>query len=304
MDLFERINQQQQSNNNIQGQLVSPEIMQNIQRTSVPQFQVDLTPSEQAIVTQRMSMSDNPDEEKEKWEQAILMARQYNVPLEYAIDNLDSMVKYQTGVKPQYNQSFTRSLKNSFDIGSLTVSRGTLAEEYYWAAKNGDDTTEIEKEIEDLDGKIAEMYDYAPRKWYQNILKGAAQTIAYTADIAAVSSGFAALGNMAAPGLGTALSTVASFAEGYRLTKYSAYYDMVKAGVNPDVADWTSTLSGGIQAAIESVLGIEAGLGRIAAGGSANFVTRLMKNMYLNGTFNTIGLVATRYLTNVAAEGI
>lgn len=300
MNLFERVNQQQE----VLSQIASPDIMQSIRQTTIPQFQVNLTPSEQAIVTQRMSLSDYPEEEKEKWEQAILMSRQYDVPLEYAIDNLDTIVQYQTGRKPQFNQTFTRSLINSAKIGEVTATRAELAKQWYWAEKNGEDTSELERQIAEKDNEIAELYDYTPRNVFQEFLKGAAQTLAYSSIIAGASLAGNAVGNIVAPGVGTALSIGASFAAGYNLTKYSSYYDMVKAGVDPKAADWTSTLSGGIQAAIESILGIESGLGRIAAGGSANFVTRLMKNMYLNGSFNAIGLGATRYLTNVMSEGI
>ena len=304
MDLFDRINQQQGTSIPTVTTDLIKNIEQNARISTIPQFQVNLTPSEQAVITQRMSLSDNPAEEKERWEQAVLMSRQYDVPLEYAIDNLDSIVKYQTGTAPQFNQSFTRALINSVEIGSLTTQRNTLMEQRYWAEKRGEDTTEIQRQAAELDKQIEALYDYTPRKWYQEILKGAAQSLSYTADVAAASMAGAAAGNFIAPGIGSAVATAAAFAEGYRLSKYAQYYDLVDAGVNRSAAEWTSTLSGGIQAAIESLLGIEAGLGRIAAGGSANFVTKLMKNMYLNGTFNTIGLAASRMLVNAASEGI
>lgn len=317
MNLFDHVNQNAETIDNTIN-LPESSFMKGVQErkaqrneafSTIPSFQVDLTDNEKATILKVMAGSETPDIDKEKWEQAILFSKQFNIPLEGAYTNLDALVEYQTGQKPVYTLTGTKAIVNSFEIGQLTVERAKLAEQYYFAERSGDDTSPLVSQIQAMDAQIESLADYKPRNWAMELLKGAANTIAYSAEVAKGGIIGGAAGNAIALAtgynpIGTILSTAGSFIQGYRLSKYSAYYDMVQNGVDKGVANWTSTLSGTIQAAIESVFSIEAGLGRITAGGSANFVTAMMKNLYTSGTMNTIAYMASTWVTNGASEGI
>lgn len=271
---------------------------------------LDLTPDEYSMISTAMASSKNPDETANRFAQALTYSHNSGITFEEAYSNLDALNLNQLGRKVDVTQTGTKAVINSFKIGKLTVKRQRIAQEAYRAYQNGMDvssilSSDVAKEIEALDNEIADLQDYMPRAWYTEIAKNAANTLSYSFNVAAAAAAGKALGAVAGGNpVSAGLATLFSFLEGYQLTKYGNWYDNIKAGVDPKVADAVQTVSAGIQAAIESYLDVNVGLVKSLGSGTAKSIaSNTLKNMYVNGTLNKVGMFFTKYAINMASEG-
>ena len=271
---------------------------------------LDLTPDEYSMISTAMASSKNPDETANRFAQALTYSHNSGITFEEAYSNLDALNLNQLGRKVDVTQTGTKAVINSFKIGKLTVKRQRIAQEAYRAYQNGMDvssilSSDVAKEIEALDNEIADLQDYMPRAWYTEIAKNAANTLSYSFNVAAAAAAGKALGAVAGSNpVSAGLATLFSFLEGYQLTKYGNWYDNIKAGVDPKVADAVQTVSAGIQAAIESYLDVNVGLVKSLGSGTAKSIaSNTLKNMYVNGTLNKVGMFFTKYAINMASEG-
>ena len=271
---------------------------------------LDLTPSEYSMISKAMSVSEDPEATANKFAQALTYSHNSGITFEDAYNNLDALNYAQLGKKVDVTQTGTKAVINSFKIGNLTVKRQNAAKKAYMAYKDGEDVqsiinSDIGKEIQAIDDEIASLQDYTPRAWYTEIFKNTANTLSYSFNVAAAAGVGKAIGAVAgSTPVGTGLATLFSFAQGYALTKYGNWYDNVKNGVDPDVADKVQTISAGVQAAIESVLDVNVGLVRgLGTGTAKTIASKTLKNMYVNGTLNKITLYLTKYGLNMASEG-
>ncbi len=271
---------------------------------------LDLTPQEYSMISVAMANSKDPDSTANRFAQALTYSHNSGITFEEAYANLDALNMAQLGRKVDVTQTGTKAVINSFKIGNLTVKRQKVAQKAYAAYQNGEDiesifSSEIGAEIQALDDEIASLQDYAPRAWYTEIFKNAANTLSYSFNVAGAAAAGKALGALAGSNpVGVGLATLFSFIQGYSLTKYGNWYDDVKNGVDPKVADAVQTVSAGIQAAIESYLDINVGLVKsIGTGTAKTIASNTLKNMYVNGTLNKVGLFLTKYAVNMASEG-
>ncbi len=271
---------------------------------------LDLTPSEYSMISTAMANSKDPDATANKFAQALTYSHNSGITFEDAYNNLDALNLAQLGKKVDVTQTGTKAVVNSFKIGNLTVKRQKAAQKAYTAYKEGKSVEEIFNsdigaEIQAIDDEITSLQDYTPRAWYTDILKTTANTLSYSFNVAAAAGVGKAIGAVAgSTPVGTGLATLFSFMQGYSLTKYGNWYDNVKDGVDPKVADAVQTISAGIQAAIESVLDVNVGLVRSLGTGTAKGIASgTLKNMYVNGTLNKITMFLTKYGLNMASEG-
>lgn len=273
-----------------------------------------LTPEESKVVTQAMTDAidngEDPSQVKEMWSQAIAFSRQYDLPLSATINSLDALTEYQLGAKPNFTQTGTRAVLNSMKIGSLTVDRAELAEKFHDLYRKGQDTSEIEAQIQALDEQIESLRDYMPRNIVTRILKAAGNSAAYSINVLGASLASQYLGGLVTSTLGltgplaTAITAAGGFLKGRQLTKYSKYYDLIKAGVDPTAAEWTSELSADIQAAIEAYLGIESRLAKGIAGGTSALSRRIVENMFINGGMDKVASMASKAATFGIGYGV
>lgn len=272
---------------------------------------LELSPSEYSMIATAMSTSKDPDATANKFAQALTYSKNTGITFEDAYNNLDALNYAQLGKKVDVTQTGTKAVINSFKIGNLTVKRQNAAKKAYMAYKEGQDiesiiNSDIGAEIQAIDDEIASLQDYTPRAWYTDILKTTANTLSYSFNVAAAAGVGKVIGAVAeSTPVGTGLATLFSFAQGYSLTKYGNWYDNVKDGIDPEVADKVQTVSAAIQAAIESYLDINVGLVKSLGTGTAKGIaSNTIKNMYVNGTLNKIGLFLTKYGINMASEGM
>lgn len=265
---------------------------------------IEVSPEQYDFFTQMLAKSDDIERDESKMAQALLYSRNYGFNPQYAMENLDALNAARLGSNT-YDIAGVKKLRNSFKVGDLTVDRGRLAEKYYWATMNGKDTSELDAQIQQLDTEIESLLEYAPKTWVGKLLGLSAQTIPYSWHVFTKAAAGGLIGSAIAPGVGTVMGIAGSFSEGYRLTKYSQYYDLVKAGIDPTVANWTSTLSGVVQAAIESIpaFSVETRLGLAVTGGAKQLSEKVIERAIANGTMGKIALLASQYLVNAAAEG-
>lgn len=259
----------------------------------------------------------DPEEVKWKMSSAVLFSQNYGLPYAVALNKLDELSEYQIGQKAQYSQSWYDSIANSFRVGRLTTKQSEVAERLYWADVTGktENREQILKELKEYDDEIAKLSADTPHNVFVQALDMVSQTLPYMYEVGkgnlAGSLVGAGIGSIIAPGAGTATgskigSIVGGFIQGNRMTTYRQYYEMLKAGYSQQTALWISGLSGALQAGIESILGIEAGVGRAFAKGQglmSSFASKQLTNAINNGAKATTLTLLKQYGINVLSEG-
>lgn len=301
------------------------EYEQNVRQVSDEvNYGLTVTQDQYQVIANAMANSDDPAATEAKFAQALIYSREMGIDLSTALANLDSLNKAQLGHTVPYTKAGYKAVADSVLIGQWSIQLAELKEKWYDATKAGADTRGIELEIEQLERVIEKNQDNAPRGLGTTLLKLGAQSLPYTMRIF-LAGGVTGLGAAGATvGLGALLggpagaaaalavagtiyqkaSMVGGFIEGYKLTKYAQYYDLVKEGVKPEVAEWTTTLSAAIQSAVEQFLGIESGVNRAISNVATGTTTRILAGMYAKGTFRRIAGVAAEYFKTGVSEGL
>ena len=287
-------------------------------------YGLTVTPQQYQVIANAMANSDDPEQTEAKFAQALVYSRELGIDLSAALENLDSLNKAQLGHSVPYTKAGYKAVFDSVSIGEWSIELAELKKQWYEAVKSGSDTRGIEMEINQLENVIEKHQDNASRGLVTTLLKLGAQSLPYTLRIflAGGATGAAAVG--AATILGAVVggpagaaaalsvagtiyqksSMVGGFIEGYKLTKYAQYYDLVKEGVKPEVAEWTTTLSAVIQSAVEQFLGIESGVNRAISNIATGTTSKILAGMYARGAFGRIAGVAAEYFKTGVSEGL
>lgn len=276
---------------------------------------VVMNDAEYAFLSRMAAKSDDPEGVLIKGAAALTISRNTSLPVSYCLSNLDEISKAQVGTPAQSEQAWLASIVNSYKIGDLTVQRGNIGKQYANAERAGQDITELAKQMQDIDAQIESLKDYAPRTWATKALQIVAQSLPYTLNVSAVSTGagLAAKGVTAAiPGIADDIAVGAvrwiTGIAGAMKTKDvlwgSMYYDMVQDGVDKDVAYGMSQSSGLVSGVIEQLLGATIkGITKAAGVSGGSIADKLVSRMYANGTLGKVGAFFTRWIANGVEEG-
>lgn len=330
----QNVYEQEQEDISLQGRIES-----GIKQKSESSYKRDtlgvlVTEQEWGLISQASATSEDPDSELQKYAAAITFSREFEIPVEAAMQNLEALTQYQLGQSYTAQKSTVDAIKNSFQIGNITLQRSDLMVAYRKADMKGEDTTQIEAQIQELDNQIASLEDYAPRSWATQLLKWTGKNAAYGFDVAgrglAVGAGSAlalsaialatgltfASGGIAAPlaasvipvamstlvSAGTAAGTMSRAAE---LERGTLYYELKKQGVDTKTADYASAFSGVITGVTEALFN-QIGGAALEAMGAGNFAgsvaSKITSKLAVSGTLGALVNGLARYGVDAAGE--
>lgn len=279
-------------------------------------YGLTLNANQYQTIANAMAASDNPSETEAKFAQALVYSQEYGMDLTTAVENLDSLNNARFGHTVPYTKAGYQAVVDSLMIGHYGIKLAELADQRYEIEKQGGDSSAVKFEMQQINQWIEDHQDNADRGLVTQLLKLGAQSIPYTMKIfttGAAAGGIAAgLGALVGGPAGAAVagtiykwaSTAAGFAKGVQLVKRSQYYDLVDNGVDPEVAEWTSTISAGIQSAVEQLLGIEGGINSAISHLASGTTTKILAGMYAKGTFRRIASIAGEYFKTGVSEGL
>ncbi|MBN2861383.1 MAG: hypothetical protein JXK93_14040, partial [Sphaerochaetaceae bacterium] len=317
-----------------------PTIADNMEAISVPKVElsreslgVPVTEQEWNLISTSAYSADDPQAELYRYASAITFAREYNMPISSAMQNLDSLTEHQTGKKFTPDKSALQSIRDSLNVGKLAVERNEAAAEFMSLHQSGSDTSEVEARIAEIDAQIEAKQDNIPRSLATRIAKFGAELIPYTMEVfnsggkggLATAAAVAAVGVAAGvPVIGVPLGAAiaggsllgASYAVGQtafsinktrELQRGTAYYDMVKQGVDSDIASKLAEVEGTLYGIIESLLNQFGGAALNAVGidtVASKIASKAMGKMAARGTLGATGQALSRYLISGAGEGV
>lgn len=280
---------------------------------------ISVSEKDYRMITSYAATQEDPQKAMYDASAAILFSRNTGLSADYCLENLETLSQTQIGQPYKPTQTWWKSITNSYKIGDLTLDRGKIGKAYAEARHNGEDYSELEAQMQQLDAEIESLQDYAPRSWATKALKAAAQSLPYTISIAAtrgIAGGVAKVATSLIPGIADDIavkfveiaSSVAGVAKTNEIMWGSMYYDMVNKGINEDVAWYMSKASG-----IASGL-IEDGLGRLFGGVTrattqalgitgGSILNNLVSRMYANGSLGNVGMFLTRVVSTGFGEG-
>lgn len=279
-------------------------------------YGLTLNANQYQTIANAMAASDNPSETEAKFAQALVYSQEYGIDLTTAVENLDSLNNARFGHTVPYAKAGYQAVVDSFMIGHYGIKLAELADQRYEIEKQGGDPSAVKFEMQQINQWIEDHQDNVDRGLVTTLLKLGAQSIPYTMKIfttGATAGGIAAgLGALVGGPAGAAIagtiykwaSTAAGFAKGVQLVKRVQYYDLVDNGVDPEVAEWASTISAVIQSAVEQFLGIEGGINSAISHLASGTTTKILAGMYAKGTFRKIASVAGEYFKTGVSEGI
>lgn len=250
---------------------------------------------------------------------AILFSRQTGFPVDYCLQNLDILSQEQIGEKYQPTQTWWKSITNSYRIGELTIDRGNIGKLYAQARHNGEDFSQYEAQMKEIDSQILARQDNIPRSWITKALKATAESIPYTANITVARGAASLVGRgitALIPGIADnvaeriieVLAGVAGTMKTSDIMWGSMYYDMINNGIDENVA-WNMSRSSGVASGlIETFLEkLTGGVSRSVLGAAGitggSVVNNLFSRMYANGSLNSVGLILTRIASTAVGEG-
>lgn len=281
--------------------------------------QLQVNSKQYDFITSEMARSENPQETELKIASALKFSKEYGLPVDFAINNLDNLNQALTGSAFKPTPTNFKSITNSFEIGNLTSKRGELGTKLALAELKGEDNKELRSQIADLDQQIQGLIDYVPRNTVTTALKIGAQTLPYAGQVITtglLSGGAAKVGlEVAGAALGgpiagaaKVISIAASIGRGLKtieLVGGAEYYDLTEQGIDKGTARAIATISGGLSASIEAYLG---GLGSSALGAFGvpieGVTARAMAKLSLTGKMGAWGSTAVRYLGTSIEEGL
>lgn len=190
---------------------------------------------------------DAATEEAYKMATAIEFSRHYNISPAEALDMMEPQLEADFG-KQSYT-SWWKAVKDSWTLGTNVVELSKLGKdlEYFERAGDTESANQVYEKIKKLEEWNDTLQDGVPRNIFVKALKAGAETIPYSAAVGIPSLLMGVLLPELAPAVG--------FAIGTDLTRGSEYYELRKAGFDPEVANNTAALSSMSQALIEQSLG-------------------------------------------------
>lgn len=299
--------------------------MQSIQLGAMPKMEV--TPQQYRFIMNHLAgIKDKAQAEAEeiRLASALSYSRNFGLPLDYCLRNLEEMNKAYLGTEYKATATNFRAIYNEGQIGKLTVERGRLGN----LIMNTSDPAkrdELLAQVSEIDASIESMQDSLPRNWLVEMAKMTGNSLYFTASSGVAGlkgAGVGAIGVGVLQGLGTigvsnpltavpvagTIAAVSLLFQGkntYEIESGNTYLDLLNNGVEPEIAKGMGNIGGLINAAIE------AGLGGLTSSWLTklgvpvdSFVSKLTTRMLANGHLGAFGKVLMDVGTSSIEEGL
>ena len=294
---------------NARMQQKNAEYIEDLQRytVNIPQSQYD-------IIKNAIANAEIPEDEAYRWASALELNNQYNIPIESAYQNLESITASLWGQDYKFTPKTNfKAIVDNGIIGKNTLKMGEIGNKIMLAESAMNDGTMFygEEELQALwdeynrlEQENTSLSDNQSRPFLIEALKFGAQSAPFTGEVI----GASLIGTLLAPGVGTAAGFATSMANASGLQ----YMKLRQAGSDQDVALGLSLVSGGLQALVEVSLGNVAGalgkntIGNLAGEAVQNTIAgNLFKSLSYDGTFKSLALRLTKeYLKENFEEGV
>ena len=299
--------------------------MQSIQLGAMPKMEV--TPQQYRFIMNHLAgIKDKAQAEAEeiRLASALSYSRNFGLPLDYCLRNLEEMNKAYLGTEYKATATNFRAIYNEGQIGKLTVERGRLGN----LIMNTSDPAkrdELLAQVSEIDASIESMQDSLPRNWLVEMAKMTGNSLYFTASSGVAGlkgAGVGAIGVGVLQGLGAigvsnpltavpvagTIAAVSLLFQGkntYEIESGNTYLDLLNNGVEPEIAKGMGNIGGLINAAIE------AGLGGLTSSWLTklgvpvdSFVSKLTTRMLANGHLGAFGKVLMDVGTSSIEEGL
>lgn len=304
--LSQEMNEISQQANNSRESLYQGVIEEREQRAiNQNKYGVDIPDEVYQVLNNGIANSDIPEETAYNIASAYKYSEMYGVPVEMAMENLESFNSLTFGSKQQATpKSNFEAICNSWQIGKNTLTMANLAADLREAEKNEDATliANIEQQLALLESENNNLQDYQNRNFFIQSLKDGAQTLPYSGAVA-----IPGILNAFLPGLGTAAAGVTSAELSSRLE----YLNLRKSGATPEVARNVSSFSGIVQGATEMALGTVAKslgtdkLGQVIGNKADDVVKAVLNKMHINSLgFSKVASAMVNYGLDATGEGV
>ena len=260
-------------------------------------YLVNLTEQQHDVLNMMLEKADKPEEKIYEFATAIKYAEQFNLPLDFAYQNLEAINRQWLGSGIAPSKGNFKAVVDSFSIGSNVLKMGHLGNALMNAEKSGN-KREIAYALQDLqrlEDENASLQDSMPRGWVVNLLKSGAQALPFQAATAVPSLIASLLGS-------PLLGSITSFAISGSTTTGSEYWELRKAGVKPDLARNIAYASGALQGAIETSLGTVAGITGKGLGAD-KIASKVITRLNAKGAFGKLAKGFMFYGANLLSEG-
>jgi len=280
-------------------------------------YSVNISQEDYNIIKDAIANADVPEDEAYRWACAMELNKQYDMPLNYAYQNLEQINAAKWGDRFTFTPKTNfKAIVDSGKLGANTLKMGRLGSKIMKAQMFGktEYNNYLAGKVETLDDMMAEyaaiekenegLQDLEDRNLAIEALKFGAQSAPYTAYVA----GVGLLGGLISGGAGTA----AAFAVSMDNAAGLEYMRLRQAGSDIGDAAGFAILSGGLQALVETSLGNVAGalgkksLGDLASQAVKNKITgNVFKRLAYDGTFKTLALkMGKEWVKENAEEGL
>jgi len=260
-------------------------------------YLVNLTEQQHDVLNMMLEKADKPEEKIYEFATAIKYAEQFNLPLDFAYQNLEAINRQWLGSGIAPSKGNFKAVVDSFSIGGNVLKMGHLGNALMNAEKSGN-KREIAYALQDLqrlEDENASLQDSMPRGWVVNLLKSGAQALPFQA-ATTVPAVFANL--LGSPLLGG----IVSFGLSSGVTTGSEYWELRKAGVKPDLARNIAYTSGAVQGLIETSLGNVAGITGKGLGAD-KIASKVITRLNAKGAFGKLAKGLMFYGADLLSEG-
>lgn len=260
-------------------------------------YLIDLDDKQRDLLNVMLAQSEDPEEQVYKFATAVKYAQNFNIPFNFAYENLDVINKNWLGVGIEAHKGNFKAVADSFEIGINTLRMSNAAHDLMKAELDGDEK-EIKAALEylsDLENNNTDLQDKIPRNWLINLLKIGANTTPYSAAVLAPS--------LAATAVNPIFGAAVGFGVSAELQTGLEYWELRKAGVKKDIARNVAMLSGSLQAVVETALGNIAGVTGKGLGAD-KVVSKLFTHLNAKGVFGRMGKALLFYGANMLEEGV
>lgn len=260
-------------------------------------YLVNLTEQQHDVLNMMLEKAEKPEEKIYEFATAIKYAEQFNLPLDFAYQNLEAINRQWLGSGIAPSKGNFKAVVDSFSIGGNVLKMGRLGNALMDAEKSGN-KREIAYALQDLqrlEDENASLQDSMPRGWVVNLLKSGAQALPFQAATAVPSLIASLLGS-------PLLGSITSFAISGSTTTGSEYWELRKAGVKPDLARNIAYASGALQGAIETSLGTVAGITGKGLGAD-KIASKVITRLNAKGAFGKLAKGFMFYGANLLSEG-
>ena len=248
-------------------------------------YGVELTDKQYAAINNIIAQAPDQEEESYKIATALKISDNIKIPFLEAYSNLDGYMSelYGEQKNTSYRNAFS-AIGDMFTMGKNNVRIGELGQLIKEATKKGDtESVKIyRKEYDDLKKSNELLVDNAPRTWGTKAIESFAQSAPFMAH----SSSAALFGNLILPGVGGFVGTMYTTA---KLTQGQEYLSLIDEGVDPDIAERVSGISGALQGVVEGALDtLTAGVANAATSGIRKTITKTARQEVIDKVTNAV----------------